>query len=130
MKAHSLLRLSQGGSDAAHKIIDRLNAIFGSSHLYIELQRHRPRDQECRNQALLALASSLAPPCHCHQWRPLCDGADRELFDVLTAIRNHTTLDKAGRLLAQLRSGMLRPAARNGRALSRYSRGRRQYRAS
>ncbi len=103
--------LVEGGSRAAHKIIDRLVAIFGSSHLYIELQRHGRRDQECRNQALLALASSSRLPVIATNGVRYATLADRELFDVLTTIRNHTTLDKAGRLLSSSAQRLLRPAA-------------------
>ena len=102
--------LAQGGSDAACKVIDRLTAIFGRSNLYLELQRHGQRGQECRNQALLALASSLRLPVIAGSGVRYATEAGRELLDVLTAIRHHTTLDKAGRRLTpnaqrQLRSG-------------------------
>jgi error-prone DNA polymerase len=100
--------LAQGGSDAACKAVDRLTAIFGRSHLYIELQRHGRRDQECRNQALLALASSQHLPVIASNGVRHATEADRELFDVLTVIRNHTTLDKAGRLLAANAQRLLR----------------------
>ncbi len=100
--------LAQGGNDAARKVIDRLTAIFGRSHLYIELQRHGRRDQECRNQALLALASSLQLPVIASNGVRHATEADRELFDVLTVIRNHTTLDKAGRLLVSNTQRLLR----------------------
>ncbi len=96
------------GSEAARKIIDRLTAIFGPAHLYLELQRHGRRDQECRNQALLALASSLRLPVIATNGVRYATEADRELFDVLTAIRNYTTLDKAGRLLASNSQRLLR----------------------
>ena len=92
--------LAHGGCDAAREIIDRLKAIFGPAHLYLELQRHGRRDQECRNQALLALASVARLPVIATNGVRHATEDDRELFDVLTVIRNHTTLDKAGRLLA------------------------------
>jgi error-prone DNA polymerase len=102
--------LEDGGCDAARKIIDRLKAIYGPAHLYVEVQRHGLRDQECRNQALLALALSLRLPVIASNGVRYATEADREVLDVLTAIRNHTTLDKAGRLLSAngqrvLRSG-------------------------
>jgi error-prone DNA polymerase len=37
--------LAQGRQ--AHTVIDRLTAIYGHRNLYIELQRHRQRDEEC-----------------------------------------------------------------------------------
>jgi error-prone DNA polymerase len=48
---------------------------------------------------LLSLASSLQLAGHRHQRRPYATEKDREILDVLTTIRHHTTLDKAGRLL-------------------------------
>src|SRR5665213_1470145 len=101
--------LAHGGSDAARKIADRLKTIFGPAHLYLELQRHGRRDQECRNQALLSLASSMRLPVIAGNGVRHATEADRELFDVLTVIRNHTTLDKAGRLLAANAQRLLRP---------------------
>ena len=101
--------IAQGGSNAAKKILDRLSAIFGSSNLYIELQRHGRREQECRNQSLLALASTLRLLVIATNGVRYATQADRELFDVLTSIRNHTTLDKAGRLLASSAQRLLRP---------------------
>jgi error-prone DNA polymerase len=102
--------IAREGSNAARKILDRLTAIFGSSNLYIELQRHGRRDQECRNQTLLALAAKLRLPVIATNGVRYATQDDRELFDVLTSIRNHTTLDKAGRLLASSAERLLRPA--------------------
>ena len=102
--------MAQGGSEAAREIIDRLEAIYGPTHLYLELQRHGLRDQECRNQALLALASSMRVPVIATNGVRYAVEADRELLDVFTAIRNHTTLDHAGRLLAANAKRFLRPA--------------------
>ena len=102
--------LTNGGSSSAYKILDRLKAIFGPAHLYLELQRHDLRDEECRNQVLLALASSLRLPVIATNGVRFATEADRELFDVFTAIRNHTTLDKAGRLLVANAQRLLRPS--------------------
>ena len=80
--------------------LDRLASIYGRGNLYIELQRHQQRDEECRNQSLLDLASASAFAGDCDQWRALRGNEkDREMLDVFTAIRHHTTLDQAGRLL-------------------------------
>jgi error-prone DNA polymerase len=102
--------LAHGGCEAARKIAEQLKTIFGPAYLYLELQRHGFRDQECRNQALLALASSCHLPVIATNGVRHATEADRELFDVLTVIRNHTTLDKAGRLLAANTQRLLRSA--------------------
>jgi error-prone DNA polymerase len=95
--AASLLR---GGEPDARRDLDRLTSIYGGSHLYIELQRHRQRDEECRNQSLLGLASGLRLPVIATGGVRYASEIDREILDVLTAIRHHTTLDRAGRLLS------------------------------
>jgi error-prone DNA polymerase len=92
--------LAQDGSTGARKLADRLKAIYGRGNLYIELQRHQQREEECRNQALLGLASSLGLPVIATNGVRYATEKDREILDVLTSIRHHTSLDRAGRLLA------------------------------
>jgi error-prone DNA polymerase len=103
--------LVQSGGGEAHKITDHLAAIYGRGNLYLELQRHGHRQQECRNQALLSLASSLNLPVVATNGVRMATQKDREILDVFTTIRHHTTLDNAGRLLAHNSLRHLRPAA-------------------
>ncbi len=91
--------LPRGGQDEARKRLDRLAGIYGRNNIYVELQRHQSREEECRNQSLLMLASSLNLPVVATNGVRYANESDRELLDVFTAIRNGTTLDKAGRLL-------------------------------
>ncbi len=100
--------LARDGGAEAHKIAERLTAIYGSGNLYFELQRHRQRDEECRNQSLLTLASSLHLPVIATNDVRYATEKDREILDVLTSIRHHTSLDNAGRLLALNSSRSLR----------------------
>jgi len=93
--------LTRGGVDEARNIAERLTAIYGPGNLYLELQRHQQRDEECRNQALLSLASSLHLPVVATNGVQYATEKDREILDVLTTIRHHTSLDRAGRLLAR-----------------------------
>ena len=102
--------LAHEGMDGARKITNRLTTIYGSANLYIELQRHHQRDEECRNQSLLGLASSLNLPVIATNGVRYATEQDREILDALTAIRHHTTLDRAGRLLALNSMRSLRPA--------------------
>ncbi|MGA3047392.1 MAG: error-prone DNA polymerase [Terracidiphilus sp.] len=102
--------LAHEGMVGARKITDRLTTIYGSTNLYIELQRHHQRDEEYRNQSLLSLASSLNLPVIATNGARYATEHDREILDVLTAIRHHTTLDRAGRLLAMNSMRSLRPA--------------------
>ena len=91
--------LHDGGNTEARKRLDRLAAIYGRNNLFVELQRHQIREEECRNQALLSLASSLNLAVIATNGVRYATESDREVLDVFTAIRNGTSLDKAGRLL-------------------------------
>ncbi len=86
--------------DAAPKLAAHLASIYGRANLYVELQRHHQREEECRNQSLLALASSLHLPVLATNGVRYAEQKDREILDVLTCIRHHTALDRAGRLLS------------------------------
>jgi error-prone DNA polymerase len=88
-----------GGQTEARKHLDRLAAIYGRNHLFVELQRHHSREEECRNQILLSVACSLQLPVIATNGVRYATENDREILDVFTAIRNGTSLDKAGRLL-------------------------------
>lgn len=102
--------LARGGENEARKIAVRLTAIYGRGNLYLELQRHQEREEECRNQSLLRLAESLSLPAIATNGVRYADVKDRELLDALTAIRHHTTLDQAGRLLERNIARHLRTA--------------------
>ncbi|HVN05405.1 MAG TPA: error-prone DNA polymerase, partial [Bryobacteraceae bacterium] len=102
--------LQYGGHAEARKRLDRLAGIYGRNHLYVELQRHQVREEECRNQALLSLASSLNLPVIATNGVRYATQNDREILDVFAAIRNGTTLDKAGRLLTANSARHLRTA--------------------
>jgi error-prone DNA polymerase len=82
-------------------LIDRLVGLFGRGNVYVELQRHLLRDEECGNAALTELASAFRVPMMCANDVRCATPADRPLFDVLTCVRHHTTLDEAGRRLAR-----------------------------
>ncbi|MGB7985513.1 MAG: error-prone DNA polymerase [Terracidiphilus sp.] len=102
--------LSAEANQSAARIAEQLSAIYGRGNLYIELQRHQQRDEEARNQALLRLADALHLPILATNGVRAATESDREILDVLTSIRHHTTLDCAGRLLTAnaarcLRSG-------------------------
>jgi error-prone DNA polymerase len=103
--------LTNHSQDETRKLVDRLTSIYGRSNLYIELQRHGLREEECRNQSLLALASSLQLPVIATNGVRHAREKDREILDVLTTIRHHTSLDRAGRLLAPNNDRHLRSAA-------------------
>jgi error-prone DNA polymerase len=93
--------LNRGGLDSARTSLDRLVSIYGHGNVYVELQRHQLRDEECRNVALLNLATQLALPVVATNGTRCATPQDRELLDVLIAIRHHTPVHDAGRLLCR-----------------------------
>jgi error-prone DNA polymerase len=78
---------------------ERLLEIFGCGQLYAELQRHYNREEEARNQQLVDRAFRLGIPLVATNGVAYTVPAQRELLDVLTCIRQKTTLAHAGRLL-------------------------------
>jgi error-prone DNA polymerase len=99
--------LAAGGMDAARVELERLAALF-PGRLYVELQRHRRRDEEHRNAALVELARRLRLPLLATGGVRYARRADKPLHDVLSCIREHTTLDRAGTLLASQRERHLK----------------------
>ena len=90
--------LGNGGIPVARQCLIQLTHIFGRSNVYVELQRHFNRQEEARLEASCELADHMQLPIlatngvrHTHH---------REILDVFTAIRNHRTLESAGRLLS------------------------------
>ncbi|HVY92572.1 MAG TPA: error-prone DNA polymerase, partial [Bryobacteraceae bacterium] len=87
--------------------VDRLRRIFGKDNVYLELQRHFHRDQEARNQAVIELARGMKMPLVATNGVCYANPSHRELLDVFTCLRHHTTLTAAGRLLE--RNGQRHP---------------------
>ena len=96
-------------------LLDRLIGIFGRDHLYVELQRHLRRDQEDDNDTLVSLADAFRVPLVATGGVRFATPEERQLFDVLTAIREHTTLDAAGRLLTANAERYLKPPVQMAR---------------
>ncbi len=92
--------LARGGEAAGRETVEQLTRIFGRENVYVELQRHREREEEWRNQAAIRIASALKLPVLATNGVRYATAYDREILDLFTAIRNHTELDRAGRLLA------------------------------
>ena len=105
--------LRMGGMEAARKVMGRMAAIF-PGRLHVEVQRHRIREEEHRNRALVDLARGMRLPLAASNGVRYARAGDKALQDVLTAIRCHTTLDAAGRLLECHRERHLKGAAEMG----------------
>jgi error-prone DNA polymerase len=93
--------LTHADVTTADRLLDRLAALFPGA-LHVELQRHRRREEERRNQALLALAHRRRLPLLATNGVRYASRTDKPLHDVFACIRGHTTLDAArGALDAQ-----------------------------
>jgi error-prone DNA polymerase len=92
---------ARGGAEEARRCVDRLLGIFGAGKVYVELQRHFHRGQEARNHAAIEIARALRLPLLATNGVCYASPQQRELCDVLTALRHHRTLATAGRLLAR-----------------------------
>jgi error-prone DNA polymerase len=92
--------LARGGFDEARHEIERLVNRFGPQNVYVELQRHFDRTEEHRNQAAVRIARALQLPLVATNGVNYAKACEREVMDVLTSIRQHSTLDTAGRLLS------------------------------
>ncbi|MDE3201953.1 MAG: error-prone DNA polymerase [Acidobacteriota bacterium] len=101
--------LARGQSEAS-ELAEHLTSIYGRGNVFVELQRHHLREEESRNQASLCIASHLGLPVIATNGVRYAKAKDRQLLDVFTAIRHHTTLDCAGRLLAVNSARCLRTA--------------------
>ncbi|MEA2693438.1 MAG: error-prone polymerase [Acidobacteriota bacterium] len=106
--------LTEEGPDPARRFLERVRATFGG-RVHVEIQRHRLRDEEHRNRALIDLARRLRLPLLATNGVRYARRDDKPLHDVLTCIRHHTDLDNAGSRLAAHRERHLKSAAEMGR---------------
>jgi len=97
---HGPLTKAIQNKDGLHAL-DRLIHMFGRGNVYIELQRHFDREEEAINQQAIALAETFRLPLLATNGVRYAAAHQREILDVFTCIRNHRTLETAGRLLAQ-----------------------------
>jgi len=96
-------------------IDDTLAAIFGKQNLYAELQRHMDRDEEARNQAIVAKARRMGIPIVATNGVCYANPRQREVMDALTCVRQKVTLATAGRLLARNSERYLKSGAEMSR---------------
>jgi error-prone DNA polymerase len=103
--------LAAAPAEQAAQLIERLVAIFGKQNLYAELQRHLDRQEEARNQAVVALARRFHLPLLATNGVCYAQAQQREMLDVLTCVREKARLESAGRLLARNSERYLKPPA-------------------
>jgi error-prone DNA polymerase len=106
-----------GGPDAARRALERLTVWFGG-RVHVELQRHKLREEEHRNRALVDLARRLRVPLLATNGVRYARREDKPLHDILTSIRHHTTLDAAGALLGSHRERHFKSPAEMARLFS------------
>ncbi len=92
---------SGGPLDFKPGSIERLLSIFGKGNVYAEIQRHYDRAEEARNQAVVDVARTHRLPLLATNGPAYATPAAREAQDIFTCIRNKTTIQEAGRLLAR-----------------------------
>jgi error-prone DNA polymerase len=96
-------------------LLDRIVGLFGRGNTYVELQRHLHRDQEDDNDALVCLAEAFRVPLVATGGVGFATMEERPLFDVLTSIREHISLARAGRRLAANAERYMKPPAQMAR---------------
>src|SRR5262249_5092097 len=90
--------LSSGNKEGGFTRVNALIGIFGRDNVYVELQRHYNRMEECRNQAAIDIARTLELPVIATNGVCYSTPETRELLDAFTCIKNHARLATAGRL--------------------------------
>jgi error-prone DNA polymerase len=78
--------------------IQKIAGVF-KNRTHVELQRHRRRDEEHQNIALIDIAKKLRLPILATNGVRYARPEDKELHDVLTCIREGVNVETAGRLL-------------------------------
>src|SRR5580700_12137604 len=81
--APGLVCLSGEGAPTRTRF-EKMIRLFGRPNVYAELQRHRQRDEEARNQAVMELAKALKLPLLATNGTCHAVPEERELFDALT----------------------------------------------
>ncbi len=91
--------LAEGGERAGRAAAEKLVRVFGRGNVYVELQRHGERAEEWRNQAAMRIAESLGLPLVATNGVRYATQYEREVLDVMTAVKHGCDLEHAGRLL-------------------------------
>jgi error-prone DNA polymerase len=95
---------------SAHAL-ERLTSVFGRENVFVEIQRHFCREEEWRNACIVDAARACGLPLVATNGVCYHEAAARPVLDVFTCIRHHTSLDRAGRLLASNSERHLKSAA-------------------
>jgi error-prone DNA polymerase len=95
-----LVALLRGDGALSAAALDRTRGVLGSDRVWVDVAR--PLDRRAAGEArwATAVAESLGVPIVATGDVRHARRSDRPLFDALTCLRHHTTLDAAGRKLA------------------------------
>ena len=102
------------GAAAAAEAGARLADIFGPDRLFVEIQRQFLPDDEAENEFLVDWARARRLPLLATNGVVQATPAAGGVLDVFTCLREHTTLDAAGRRLARNRERHLKEARAMG----------------
>ncbi len=89
------------GARAAAEAGGRLRDAFGPDRLWVELQRHLVPGEDAENEFLTDWARAEGLALLATNGVDYARAEQRAVADVFTCLREHTTLDRAGRLLAR-----------------------------
>jgi error-prone DNA polymerase len=90
----------RGERNAADATVRRLVRAFGADDVFIELQRHRLTGEDRLLEGLRDLAAAHGLPVVATNGVLYAEAWGRDVHDVFTCLRHHTTLDAAGALLS------------------------------
>jgi error-prone DNA polymerase len=99
-RAEGLVALARGDAGLDAALLARARGIYGS-RLWVDVSRHATRAGEQALRRAAALAEAARVPVVATQDVRHARPEGRALFDALTCLRHKTSLDRAGRRLAQ-----------------------------
>ncbi len=98
--AGDLVALVRGDGSLSAAALDRTRSVFGPGRVWVDISRHLDRRAEGDARWAAAVAEAHRVPIVATNDVRHARQSDRPLFDALTCLRHHVTLDTAGRRLA------------------------------
>ncbi len=98
--AGDLIALVRGDGSLSAAALDRTRGVLGPGQVWVDISRHLDRRAEGEARWAAAVAEAQRVPIVATNDVRHARRSDRPLFDALTCLRHHVTLDTAGRRLA------------------------------
>jgi error-prone DNA polymerase len=92
--ALSRMLLQKDQTQQAQELAQRYAALFGSQHLFVELQHHQLEDSHSLMQRLVWLAKDAELRCVATNGVHYVEPLDREVYELLTCVRLGVTVDQ------------------------------------